>query len=78
MSPGSEEQLHFHEHSDQFFYVLEGEAIFLLEGREWNLQANSSIFIRKKAAHKIMNRSLGILRFLVITYPDNAGDRINL
>jgi len=64
--------------SDQFFYVLEGEAIFLLEGREWKLQANSSISVRKEASHKIMNRSTGILRFLVITYPDNAGDRINL
>lgn len=34
MPPQTEEQLHFHEKTEQFFYILEGEATFVIDQKK--------------------------------------------
>ena len=36
--PGGKSEFHFHKKSLQFFYILEGEAVFNLEGRSFSMK----------------------------------------
>ena len=78
MPPHTEEQLHFHKKTDQFFYILEGEATFLVDEMKLLVSKHEGLPIKKGQTHKIMNNSNAALRFLVISFPGNQGDRINL
>jgi len=45
MPPGSSEQLHFHKHSQQVFYILSGVATFEIDGQVVVINAKESIHI---------------------------------
>lgn len=78
MPPGTAEQLHFHEHAQQLFYIFSGIATFKID--EWGVlaKAKSSIHIPKMTKHCIANKSDQVLEFLVISQPKLHGDRQNL
>lgn len=78
MPGNTEEQLHFHAHTEQFFYVLEGTATFLLDGKTMVLSQSEGLHVPKQAPHKIGNRSEKDLRFLVMSFPGTPEDRVNL
>jgi mannose-6-phosphate isomerase-like protein (cupin superfamily) len=78
MPPGTSKQLHFHEHAQQFFYILSGVATFNIDGREIVVNAGESIHISKTIKHCIANRSDEDIKFLVISEPKAHGDRTNL
>lgn len=78
MSPGTAEQLHFHNHAQQLFYILSGVATFGMDGREIVVIAGQSIHISKTIKHNIANRSDEDLEFLVISEPKAHGDRTNV
>jgi len=78
MPPGTSEQLHFHKHVQQLFYVLSGTATFEINGQVVILIAKESIHIPKMAKHCIANWSEQDLEFLVISEPKAHGDRLNL
>jgi mannose-6-phosphate isomerase-like protein (cupin superfamily) len=78
MLPGSEEHMHVHAQTQQFFYILEGSAQFTLNGEQLSLPINCGIFVRAGSTHMIANRSSLPIRFLVISFPGNTYDRINL
>ena len=78
MPPNTEESLHIHEHTEQLFYILEGEAEFIMEQELFVLKAGNAISIKSGSAHKIANRSLQKLRFLVCSFPGNVSDRIEI
>jgi len=78
MPPGTAEQLHFHVHSQQLFYIISGVATFTIDGQEIIVNACESIHISKTLRHYIANRSNENLEFLVISEPKAHGDRINL
>ncbi|MEO2073053.1 MAG: cupin domain-containing protein [Zunongwangia sp.] len=78
MPLNTEEQTHYHNETAQFFYILEGVATFLLNKKEIVVKQNEGIKIEKKQSHKICNRHSEYLRFLVISFPGNPMDRINL
>jgi mannose-6-phosphate isomerase-like protein (cupin superfamily) len=78
MPPGSSEQQHFHNQSQQLFYILSGAATFTVEGQEIIVKANESIHIPAKTKHCIANQTKEDLNFLVISEPESHGDRINL
>ncbi len=78
MPSGTAEQMHYHQFSQQVFYVLSGEATFIIEGAEHIVSDGQSIHIEKGVNHHIMNRSDDDLHFLVISEPKAHGDRINL
>lgn len=76
MPPGSRDQLHFHQHCQQLFYILCGEATFYLENEAVNILAGESIHVSAGAQHFIENSAAGVLEFLVISQPMAHGDRI--
>jgi mannose-6-phosphate isomerase-like protein (cupin superfamily) len=78
MPPGASEQLHFHNHAHQLFYVLAGIATFEVEGEIKTVHAGQSLHIQKSTKHRILNNGAADLHFLVISAPKAHGDRVNL
>ena len=78
MPPGTAEQLHYHQHAQQVFYILSGTATFELENEMKTVLPNQSIHIPKNIKHRIINNGDIDLLFLVISEPKSHGDRVNL
>jgi mannose-6-phosphate isomerase-like protein (cupin superfamily) len=78
MPPATSEQLHYHEHTQQVFYILSGMATFEVEGEIKTVHPNQSIHVPKSNKHRILNNGDTDLHFLVISEPKSHGDRVNL
>ena len=78
MPPNTEESLHIHKNTEQLFYILDGEAEFIVGQELFLLKAGNAIAIKSGSPHKIANRSSKKLRFLVFSFPGNVSDRIEL
>lgn len=78
MPAGTAEQLHYHVHAQQVFYILSGEATFELDGKIITARAGESLHIPKGTKHCIKNESGNELVFLLISEPRAQSDRINL
>ncbi len=77
MPSGTSETRHYHNHAQQFFFVLEGAAVMEVEGKELTLGKHDGLHILPGKAHRIFNRSGNDLVFLVISQPPSHGDRVN-
>lgn len=77
MPPGSSEARHYHNQAQQFFFVVDGEAVLEVEGKEFTLNGREGIHVLPRQAHRIFNRSASDLLFLVISQPPSHGDRVN-
>ena len=77
MPPGTAEVRHYHERSQQFFYILTGEVLMEINGHNTLVPAGSGIRILPGTRHQIRNPSSGPVRFLVISQPPSRGDRID-
>jgi quercetin dioxygenase-like cupin family protein len=75
MTPGSEEQRHFHTRSRQFFYVLAGQLTIELEGICYSLTALEGLEIPPGIPHQVTNLSGEDVRFLVISQFPTHSDR---
>lgn len=69
------ENRHYHHYSQQFFFILSGEATFEIEGIIHVLQAGEGIYIAPLKKHKVSNEALADLHFLVISQPKSHGDK---
>jgi quercetin dioxygenase-like cupin family protein len=78
MPPATGEQLHYHSHAQQVFYILSGIATFEVEGELKTVIAGQSIHINPNTKHRILNNDAADLHFLVISEPKAHGDRMNL
>lgn len=78
MPPQTGEQLHYHDRSQQVFYILSGAATFEVEGELKTVNAGESIHIKPTIKHRIFNNGNEDLHFLVISEPKSHGDRVNL
>jgi mannose-6-phosphate isomerase-like protein (cupin superfamily) len=76
MQPGTAEVLHYHQVAQQFFYILSGEAVMEIDGRDFRLAEGEGIHIPQGALHRIRNESASAIRFLVISQPQGLGDRV--
>ncbi|MCW0307704.1 MULTISPECIES: cupin domain-containing protein [Pantoea] len=76
--PATAETRHFHVHSRQFFFVLEGELTMEIEGIVHLLQAQQGIEISPGAKHQARNDGNDSVTFLVISHPSTRGDRTDL
>lgn len=76
--PGSSEVNHYHEHSRQLFFVLEGEATMEISGETFILYKSDAVEIPPLSIHKIINKGDLTLEFLVISRPPSHGDRITV
>jgi mannose-6-phosphate isomerase-like protein (cupin superfamily) len=77
MPAGTAEVRHFHHHAQQFFYMLAGEAVVILDGRSIVLTAGEGIWIPAGTAHQLRNTLGDELHFLVISQPPSHGAREN-
>lgn len=78
MPPDSSEIRHFHQVTEQFFYVIEGELTIEQNDKEYILQKNEGISIPIGCIHKVSNHSNQNVSFLVISCPESHLDRINI
>lgn len=78
MPPGTKEVKHYHEHSEQVFFILTGQATFILDREILTLEAQESLHVPLLTPHQIQNNSKQDLHFLVISHPKAHGDRISL
>ena len=78
MPPGTEEQLHCHEKSQQVFYILSGTATFEINGHTETVFARESIHIPPRTLHKIANKGNEHLSFVLVSQPKAQGDRIEI
>lgn len=78
MPPGTAEQLHYHERSQQVFYILSGTAVFEIGKELTTVNPRESLQVPKGVMHRIMNEGKEDLCFLVISEPKAHGDRVNV
>lgn len=77
MPHNTSEEKHYHDFSEQFFYILEGEATFEIEKEIIKVEKGEGISVLPKVVHRIKNEEQHDLEFIVISQPTTQGDRIN-
>lgn len=78
MPPATREQLHYHTQAAQFFYILQGVAVFYIDDEKITVQEQQGINISPGQRHYIANESEGAISFLVISQPPTTNDRVNV
>jgi mannose-6-phosphate isomerase-like protein (cupin superfamily) len=78
MPAGSSEALHYHEHAQQFFFILKGSATFEIENETFIVNEQEGIHIKAGQKHRITNHTVTAIEFILSSQPSTAGDRINL
>ena len=78
MPPHTAEQKHVHQQAQQFFFILQGEALFEIEGEKIRVAANQGIHIRAGQRHRIVNDGDQAIEFLLSSQPSTQHDRTNL
>jgi quercetin dioxygenase-like cupin family protein len=70
--PGQQHALHAHAGQDKVYHVLEGEGLFLLEGRDLPMAAGDLLVAPEGVAHGVRNTGEGRLLVLAILAPAPA------
>src|SRR5215213_6727416 len=64
MPPGTAEAKHYHQHAQQFFYILKGSAVFEIEEEVIQVHANEGLHIEPGKKHRIINSSEEDVEFI--------------
>ena len=67
--PGQEHALHAHAGQDKVYQVIEGDGLFLLDGRELAMKAGDLLVAPDGVAHGVRNTGSGRLLVLAILAP---------
>lgn len=67
--PGQSHKLHAHAGMDKVYVVVEGEGLFLLEGRELPMRAGDVLVAPDGVPHGVHNNSTGRLLVIAILAP---------
>ena len=67
--PGQAHALHAHAGMDKMYYVLEGEGLFLLEGRELPANAGDLLVAPEGVPHGVRNTGRARLLLLAVLAP---------
>ena len=78
MPPGTQEEKHYHEKAQQFFFILSGEAKFYFEDETVVVSLHNGIHISPGRKHSISNGTSEALEFLVISEPSTRSDRVEV
>lgn len=78
MPTGAKEIKHFHNETEQFFYVLDGILTIELNNKIYHVHKDESIVILPGVHHRVINNSNQDVQFLVVSCPDSHDDRVNL
>lgn len=66
VNPGQRLSYQFHHHRQEFWTIVEGEAVVILDDEEINLKYGESIFIPLGSKHRIENRGSELLAFIEV------------
>jgi len=75
---GKFERRHYHIEGRQFFYILSGHAVMEVEGVEYKISTGQGVAIEPGKKHQFKNVYDEPVKFIVVTAPKKAGDRIDL
>jgi mannose-6-phosphate isomerase-like protein (cupin superfamily) len=78
MPPNTFEQLHYHQFATQFFFIIKGTAIFMIDGELKVLNENQGIEVLPGQKHYISNHSETDLEFILYSHPSTKNDRIDV
>ena len=78
MPPHTAEREHFHEKARQFFFILEGVAVFETDKGRFELTARQGLEMEPGIKHRIMNESDDDLVFILCSQPSTTGDRVEI
>ncbi len=67
--PGQEHALHAHTGQDKVYHVVEGDGVFLLEGRELAMRAGDLLVAPEGVPHGVRNSGSSRLLILAILAP---------
>ena len=67
--PGQSHALHAHAGMDKLYYVLEGQGVFVLEGRELPMQAGDLLVAPEGVPHGVRNTGAARLLVLAVLAP---------
>ena len=74
--PGGIEARHYHEHAQQFFFVISGEAVMELDNERVVLGPRQGIAVPSGTPHRLLNEGRRDVSFLVVSAPMSHGDRV--
>ena len=74
--PGGREVRHYHNKSEQFFFVLSGIATLEVNGVSHRLNAHEGLHVAAGSKHQLLNEHTENLLFVVTSTPPSHGDRI--
>ena len=75
MPPHTEEDMHFHHKSKQFFYILSGEAEMRFKDETVKLKEGTGVEVSPMEVHQMRNTSDKEIEFIVVSMPKSHGDR---
>tara|TARA_B100000700_G_C14951784_1_gene812029 strand:+ start:66 stop:428 length:363 start_codon:yes stop_codon:yes gene_type:complete len=75
---GEAEVKHYHEHAEQFFFVLSGCATIELDGQIHKVTAQQGLHVSAGRVHQLSNQGTEPLHFIVTSTPPSHGDRIDV
>jgi mannose-6-phosphate isomerase-like protein (cupin superfamily) len=78
MPPHTAEAEHFHRQARQFFFILQGTAIFELEDGRVEVGPQQGFEIAPGVKHSIRNESEADLVFLLCSQPSTINDRVDI
>lgn len=78
MPSGAEEILHYHNHAQQFCYIIKGKAVFEVDDVILIVHEGEGLLIEAGKKHRIMNKEHKTLEFIVFSQPSTKNDRYNL
>ena len=67
--PGKSSLLHYHENSEETYFILKGEGWMRIDQQEFSLQPSQACLIEPGEVHQIFNRGESDLEFLAICAP---------
>jgi mannose-6-phosphate isomerase-like protein (cupin superfamily) len=78
MPPHTAEARHYHREARQFFFILEGTAVFETDKGRVEVAAREGFEIEPGLVHRILNESDVDLVFVLSSQPSTANDRIEV
>ncbi len=76
MPPNTYEVRHYHNHSQQFFFVLSGTATLEVDGTIIELNSQEGFEVSPLVPHQMFNKTNQNLEFIVTSQPNSKGDRV--
>jgi len=67
--PGQMHELHSHQGMDKLYYIVEGDGLFLLDGRQLTMKAGELMIAPEGVPHGIHNTGSGRLLVLAVLAP---------